>query len=52
MATLKVGIIGGSGMDNPRLMKDRKEKKVKVLRKKEDKMAWASMLYFSQLLDK
>lgn len=30
MATIKVGIIGGSGMDDPRLMKDIREKKVKT----------------------
>jgi 5'-methylthioadenosine phosphorylase len=30
MAKLKVGIIGGSGMDDPRLMKEKKEKKVKT----------------------
>ena len=30
MATVKIGIIGGSGMDDPRLMKERKEKKVKT----------------------
>lgn len=31
MAKIKVGIIGGSGMDDPRLMKNKKEKKVKTL---------------------
>ncbi|MCX5717300.1 MAG: S-methyl-5'-thioadenosine phosphorylase [Nitrospirae bacterium] len=30
MAKIKVGIIGGSGMDDPRLMKNKKEKKVKT----------------------
>jgi 5'-methylthioadenosine phosphorylase len=30
MATIKIGIIGGSGMDDPRLMKDIREKKVKT----------------------
>lgn len=30
MAGIKVGIIGGSGMDDPRLMKDIKEKRVKT----------------------
>ncbi len=30
MNSIKVGIIGGSGMDDPRLMKDIKEKKVKT----------------------
>jgi 5'-methylthioadenosine phosphorylase len=30
MAKIKVGIIGGSGMDNPCLMKNKKEKKVKT----------------------
>lgn len=30
MASIKVGIIGGSGMDDPGLMKDIKEKKVKT----------------------
>ncbi|MEW5744531.1 MAG: S-methyl-5'-thioadenosine phosphorylase [Nitrospirota bacterium] len=30
MTAIKVGIIGGSGMDDPRLMKDKKEKKVKT----------------------
>jgi len=30
MATLKIGIIGGSGMDDPRLMKDIREKSVKT----------------------
>jgi len=30
MAKIKVGIIGGSGMDAPRLMKNKKEKKVKT----------------------
>lgn len=30
MADIKVGIIGGSGMDDPRLMWDKKEKKVKT----------------------
>ncbi|MEW6115527.1 MAG: S-methyl-5'-thioadenosine phosphorylase [Nitrospirota bacterium] len=30
MSTVKIGIIGGSGMDDPRLMKNIKEKKVKT----------------------
>lgn len=30
MSDIKVGIIGGSGLDDPRLMKDKKEKKVKT----------------------
>ncbi len=30
MSDIKVGIIGGSGMDDPRLMKDKKEKKVRT----------------------
>jgi len=30
MAGIKVGIIGGSGLDDPKLMKDMKEKKVKT----------------------
>ncbi len=30
MAKVKIGIIGGSGLDDPRLMKDMKEKKVKT----------------------
>ena len=30
MSAIKVGIIGGSGLDDPRLMKDIKEKKVKT----------------------
>lgn len=30
MGKIKVGIIGGSGMDDPRLMKNKKEKKVKT----------------------
>ena len=30
MAGIKIGIIGGSGMDDPRLLKDKKEKKVKT----------------------
>lgn len=30
MATIKIGIIGGSGMDDPRLMQDIREKKVKT----------------------
>ncbi|MBI5049798.1 MAG: S-methyl-5'-thioadenosine phosphorylase [Nitrospirae bacterium] len=30
MAGIKIGIIGGSGMDDPSLMKDKKEKKVKT----------------------
>ncbi len=30
MAKIKVGIIGGSGMDDPHLMKNKKEKKVKT----------------------
>jgi 5'-methylthioadenosine phosphorylase len=30
MTKVKVGIIGGSGMDDPKLMKDKKEKKVKT----------------------
>jgi 5'-methylthioadenosine phosphorylase len=30
MERIRVGIIGGSGMDDPRLMKDKKEKKVKT----------------------
>ncbi len=30
MAKVKIGIIGGSGLDDPRLMKDIKEKKVKT----------------------
>lgn len=30
MAKIKVGIIGGSGMDDPRLMNNKKEKKVKT----------------------
>ncbi len=30
MAKVKVGIIGGSGMDDPKLVKDKKEKKVKT----------------------
>jgi len=30
MAKIKVGIIGGSGMDDPRLIKNKKEKKVKT----------------------
>ncbi len=30
MAKLKVGIIGGSGMDDPRLMEDKRERKVKT----------------------
>ena len=29
MAKIKVGIIGGSGMDDPRLMKNKKEKEGK-----------------------
>src|SRR5512140_3243419 len=30
MAKIKIGIIGGSGLDDPRLMRDIKEKKVKT----------------------
>ena len=30
MADIKIGIIGGSGMDDPKLMKNKKEKKVKT----------------------
>jgi len=30
MAGIKIGIIGGSGMDDPKLLKDKKEKKVKT----------------------
>lgn len=30
MANVKIGIIGGSGLDDPKLMKDAKEKKVKT----------------------
>ena len=30
MRSIKVGIIGGSGMDDPRLMKGIKEKRVKT----------------------
>ncbi len=30
MSGVKIGIIGGSGLDDPKLMKDAKEKKVKT----------------------
>ena len=30
MAAVKIGIIGGSGMDDPKLMKDIREKKVRT----------------------
>jgi 5'-methylthioadenosine phosphorylase len=30
MSDIKIGIIGGSGLDDPKLMKDKKEKKVKT----------------------
>ena len=30
MAGIKIGIIGGSGMDDPKLMQNKKEKKVKT----------------------